>query len=273
MSAPRPSTSRRPRRDAVHAARRRRAAAVPIPALGRLSVHNGLAAAATGLAAGLTLEAIAAGLADGWSAPHRVALVRLGDVTVIDDSYNASPGSMRAALELLARPARAAASRSSARCSSSATRTTTATAPSARPPAGSPTCSSSSAPARPALVEGARDAGLAPGADPPRRRRGRGARGPASAAARRRRRPRQGARAGIGLDAARRRRCAPSRCQASPDDRRADPGPAARVRARRHPHAAVHPAAPGRRASASASARRGPRATTSRRARPRWAAS
>ena len=74
---------------------------VAIPALGRLSVHNALAAAATGLAAGLTLDAIATGLAGGWSAPHRVALVRLGSVTVIDDSYNASPGSMFAALELL----------------------------------------------------------------------------------------------------------------------------------------------------------------------------
>ncbi len=75
--------------------------AVAIPGLGRLSVHNALAAAATGNAAGLAPEAIVAGLADGWSAPHRVALVRLGSVTVIDDSYNASPGSMFAALELL----------------------------------------------------------------------------------------------------------------------------------------------------------------------------
>ena len=75
---------------------------VAIPSLGRLSVHNGLAAAATGLAAGLTLDEIAAGLAAGWSAPHRVALVRLGGVTVVDDTYNASPGSMQAALELLA---------------------------------------------------------------------------------------------------------------------------------------------------------------------------
>ena len=50
---------------------------VTIPVLGRLSVHNALAAAAVGLAAGLSLDEIAAGLADGWSAPHRVAVVRL----------------------------------------------------------------------------------------------------------------------------------------------------------------------------------------------------
>ncbi len=74
---------------------------VTIPALGRLSVHNALAGAATGLVAGLTPDEIATGLAGGWSAPHRVALIRLGSVTVVDDSYNASPGSMFAALDLL----------------------------------------------------------------------------------------------------------------------------------------------------------------------------
>ena len=72
------------------------------PSLGRLSVHNALAAAAVGLAAGVPLDAIVEGLAAGWSAPHRVTLVRLADVTVIDDSYNASPGSVAAALDLLA---------------------------------------------------------------------------------------------------------------------------------------------------------------------------
>jgi UDP-N-acetylmuramoyl-tripeptide--D-alanyl-D-alanine ligase len=76
--------------------------AVAIPTLGRLSVHNGLAAAAVGLAAGMSLAEIGDGLAQGWSAPHRVAAMRLGDITVIDDSYNASPGSVRAALEVLA---------------------------------------------------------------------------------------------------------------------------------------------------------------------------
>ncbi len=74
---------------------------VTVPTLGRLGVHNALAATAVGLAAGLTLDEIVEGLAAGWSAPHRAQLVRLGGVTVIDDSYNASPGSMRAALELL----------------------------------------------------------------------------------------------------------------------------------------------------------------------------
>ena len=75
---------------------------VGIPVLGRLSVHNALAAAAVGAAAGLSLDEIAGGLATGWSAPHRVAVVRLGEVTIVDDTYNASPRSVTAALELLA---------------------------------------------------------------------------------------------------------------------------------------------------------------------------
>jgi UDP-N-acetylmuramoyl-tripeptide--D-alanyl-D-alanine ligase len=74
---------------------------IAIPTLGRLAVHNALAAAAVGQAAGLTLEEIARGLAAGWAAPHRAELVRVGGLTIVDDSYNASPGSVVAALELL----------------------------------------------------------------------------------------------------------------------------------------------------------------------------
>jgi len=74
---------------------------VSVPTLGRLAVHNALAGAATGIAAGLSLEAIAAGLAMGWSAPHRTELVRAGGVTIVDDSYNASPASVTASLDLL----------------------------------------------------------------------------------------------------------------------------------------------------------------------------
>lgn len=75
---------------------------VAVPALGRLSVHNALAAAAVGLAAGMELDAVVRGLARGWTAPHRGAVVRAGDIAIVDDAYNASPGSMTAALELLA---------------------------------------------------------------------------------------------------------------------------------------------------------------------------
>jgi len=77
-------------------------AKVQTPALGRHGVHNALAAAATAIAAGLDLEAVTAGLSRGWEAPHRDQVVRAGELTILDDSYNASPSSMIAALELLA---------------------------------------------------------------------------------------------------------------------------------------------------------------------------
>ena len=75
---------------------------VAIPGLGRMSVHNALAAAAVGQTVGLSPDEIGAGLAAGWSAPHRAAVVRAAGVTIVDDSYNASPGSVIAALDLLA---------------------------------------------------------------------------------------------------------------------------------------------------------------------------
>ena len=71
----------------------------PVP--GRHSVENALAAAAVGHVAGLSLEEIAAGLEAGWSAPHRTEVIRVGGITIIDDSYNAEPATMRAALALL----------------------------------------------------------------------------------------------------------------------------------------------------------------------------
>ncbi|MGD0862822.1 MAG: UDP-N-acetylmuramoyl-tripeptide--D-alanyl-D-alanine ligase [Candidatus Limnocylindrales bacterium] len=77
-------------------------ALVSSPALGRHGVHNGLAAAAVALAAGLDMDLIATGLGRGWQAPHRDQIVHAGAVTILDDSYNASPASMIAALELLA---------------------------------------------------------------------------------------------------------------------------------------------------------------------------
>lgn len=76
--------------------------AIELPQLGRHSVENALAAAAVGLAVGLELNEIATGLASVPTAAHRGQLFRLGDVTIIDDAYNAAPATMRAALDLLA---------------------------------------------------------------------------------------------------------------------------------------------------------------------------
>lgn len=75
--------------------------AVRTPALGRHGVHNALAAAAVALVDGMSGAEIAAGLARGWQAPHRSQLLRVGEWRILDDSYNASPDAMLAALELL----------------------------------------------------------------------------------------------------------------------------------------------------------------------------
>jgi UDP-N-acetylmuramoyl-tripeptide--D-alanyl-D-alanine ligase len=73
-------------------------------ALGRHSVQNALAAAAVGLVAGLADERIAAGLATPWgqASAHRGALVDAPGLTILDDTYNASPPAVVAALEVLA---------------------------------------------------------------------------------------------------------------------------------------------------------------------------
>ncbi len=76
--------------------------AARIPGLGKLSVHNALAGAAVGHAAGLDPAVIVHALGAGWSASHRGQVIKLGRMTVIDDSYNASPPSVTAALDLLA---------------------------------------------------------------------------------------------------------------------------------------------------------------------------
>jgi UDP-N-acetylmuramoyl-tripeptide--D-alanyl-D-alanine ligase len=77
-------------------------ALVETPALGRHSVHNALAAAAVGVAAGLDMPTIVRGLRRPFGAPHRTTLLDLGGWRVLDDSYNAAPDSMIAALDLLA---------------------------------------------------------------------------------------------------------------------------------------------------------------------------
>ncbi len=75
---------------------------------GRHNLANALAAACVGLACELSLEEIAAGLASVAPAGGRlVTRLAASGATVIDDCYNANPGSMRAAIDLLAQaPAR-----------------------------------------------------------------------------------------------------------------------------------------------------------------------
>jgi UDP-N-acetylmuramoyl-tripeptide--D-alanyl-D-alanine ligase len=75
---------------------------VQVPLLGRHSVHTSLRAAAVGLAEGMTWDHIVEGLQDRRAQLRLVAVPGPNGSTILDDSYNASPASMIAALNLLA---------------------------------------------------------------------------------------------------------------------------------------------------------------------------
>lgn len=75
---------------------------IRIPVLGKHNVYNALAAYAVGYILGLSDETIREGLMQFRGADMRQKIYPLGDITVIEDCYNASPESMRAALDVLA---------------------------------------------------------------------------------------------------------------------------------------------------------------------------
>jgi len=68
---------------------------------GRHNVMNALAAVATGTALDVDLDDAVRGLEEFAPPKMRLQPVRLGDVLLINDAYNASPASMRAAFEVL----------------------------------------------------------------------------------------------------------------------------------------------------------------------------
>jgi UDP-N-acetylmuramoyl-tripeptide--D-alanyl-D-alanine ligase len=74
---------------------------VRVPLLGRHSVHTALRAAAVGIVEGLSWEEIVAGLQSLSSQIRLVVVPGINGSTLIDDTYNASPASMVAALNLL----------------------------------------------------------------------------------------------------------------------------------------------------------------------------
>lgn len=74
---------------------------VRIPLLGRHSVHTALRAAAVGLVEGLTWQEILEGLRSPSSQLRLVAVPGPRNSIILDDTYNASPPSMLAALNLL----------------------------------------------------------------------------------------------------------------------------------------------------------------------------
>lgn len=75
----------------------------PLPVAGRHNVKNALAAAACALAAGAGTDAVAQGLAGFVPVAGRShAQLLAGGTTLVDDTYNANPDSMLAAIEVLA---------------------------------------------------------------------------------------------------------------------------------------------------------------------------
>jgi UDP-N-acetylmuramoyl-tripeptide--D-alanyl-D-alanine ligase len=70
---------------------------------GEHNVHNALAACAAACAMGISLDVVAKGLSEFSPAKGRLQTHRLSNgVTLIDDTYNANPDSVRAAIDVLA---------------------------------------------------------------------------------------------------------------------------------------------------------------------------
>jgi UDP-N-acetylmuramoyl-tripeptide--D-alanyl-D-alanine ligase len=74
---------------------------VKIPLIGRHSVHTALRASAVGLAEGMNWQEIIEGLNQGHTQLRLAAVRSENGALLLDDSYNASPESMLAALNLL----------------------------------------------------------------------------------------------------------------------------------------------------------------------------
>lgn len=69
---------------------------------GQHMVTNAVCAAAACFAAGASLAQVAAGLNDAVATPGRMQVASVAGVKVVDDSYNANPESMKAAIDWLA---------------------------------------------------------------------------------------------------------------------------------------------------------------------------
>jgi UDP-N-acetylmuramoyl-tripeptide--D-alanyl-D-alanine ligase len=74
---------------------------VKIPLIGRHSVHTALRAAAVGLTEGMNWQEILEGLSQGHTQLRLAAVRSENGALLLDDTYNASPESMLAALNLL----------------------------------------------------------------------------------------------------------------------------------------------------------------------------
>jgi UDP-N-acetylmuramoyl-tripeptide--D-alanyl-D-alanine ligase len=73
-----------------------------LPLVGSHNVHNALAATAVALERGLTLNEIVSSLASLAPADKRGQVVRIGNITVINDCYNSNPKALAAMVDALA---------------------------------------------------------------------------------------------------------------------------------------------------------------------------
>lgn len=74
-----------------------------IPTVGEHNIYNAMAAIQVGLTLGLTLEEIKSGLKNFKATGMRQDIIKNAKMTIINDTYNASPDSMNAALKILGR--------------------------------------------------------------------------------------------------------------------------------------------------------------------------
>lgn len=74
---------------------------IRVPLIGQHSVHTALRAAAVGLVEGLTWQEIINGLQQGHTQLRLAAVTTPSGALILDDTYNASPDSVMAALNLL----------------------------------------------------------------------------------------------------------------------------------------------------------------------------
>ncbi|MBM3860607.1 MAG: UDP-N-acetylmuramoyl-L-alanyl-D-glutamate--2,6-diaminopimelate ligase [Verrucomicrobia bacterium] len=82
-------------------AKKREDVIVRLKTLGRHQIYNALQAAAIGYMQGMDLDEIREGLESVQYPPMRMELKKVGGIFFLNDSYNANPASMRAALQTL----------------------------------------------------------------------------------------------------------------------------------------------------------------------------
>lgn len=74
---------------------------IEIPCLGVHNVYNALAAISVAIDAGIYLEDIKTGIEKFNPLPQRGQIVHVGDIILLDDSYNASPDSVKSSINVL----------------------------------------------------------------------------------------------------------------------------------------------------------------------------